>query len=69
MRKAYAQRAATPACALFAFVKAAAVAAAVAAPENRRRGRQQMRAIPTLLGVQCAPLTLTEVEERGSAGW
>lgn len=30
--------------------------------------RQQMCAIFTLLEVQCAPLTLTEEEERGSAG-
>lgn len=61
MRKAYA------AC-NYAGVRAVAFVKPTAARENRRRGRQQMRAIPTLLGVQCASLTLTEVEERGSVG-
>lgn len=63
MRKAYVVCNYVGVCAV-AFVKS--VGALVESPT--RRGRQQMCAIFTLLGVQCAPLTLTEEEERGSAG-
>lgn len=63
MRKAYVVCNYVGVCAV-AFVKS--VGALVESP--MRRGRQQMCAIFTLLGVQCAPLTLTEEEERGSAG-
>lgn len=62
MRKAYASR--RVACTYAGVHAVAFVKVALVAPENCRRERQQTSAIATLLVVQCASVTLTEVEER-----